>query len=349
MPTFPHDYLEGLSAHVLRAAGASDDEARLVAERCVRANLVGHDSHGVIQIPTYVDRIGLGHVVPGAPMEVRDETPTTAVIDGHWGFGYVATTRAMEMAIAKARESRIAAMTVTRQGHVGRLAEYTQMAAREGMMGLMTADSGRGPKSVAPYGGRVPRLGTNPLCIALPSNLEGPFTLDMATSAVAEGKVSLARARGESIPPGWVVDAEGRSTTDPHALLQGGSLLPLGGDQGHKGYGLGAVIEILSGVLTGLGFGVSDGFHNDGCFLLVVDVSAFRPLEAFKQEVTEFAEYLTATPPASGFDRVYYPGEVEHLTAQQRRRTGVTLEDGTWERLQALVRDYGLEAQVGQP
>lgn len=349
MPTLPHGYLEDLSTHVLRAAGASDDEARLVAERCVRANLVGHDSHGVIQIPTYVDRIGLGHIVPGAPMEVLDDTPTTAVIDGHWGFGYVVTTLAMEMAIAKARESRIAAMTVTRQGHVGRLAEYTQMAARAGMMGLMTADSGRGPKSVAPYGGRVPRLGTNPLCIALPSNLDGPFTLDMATSAVAEGKVSLARARGESIPPGWVVDAEGRSTTDPRALLQGGSLLPLGGDQGHKGYGLGAVIEILSGVLTGLGFGVSDGFHNDGCFLLVVDVSAFRPLEAFKQEVTEFAEYLTATPPASGFDRVYYPGEVEHLTAQERRRTGITLEEGTWDRLQALVRDYGLEAQVGRP
>src|SRR5207253_9582408 len=137
---------------------------------------------------------------------------------------------------------------------------------REGMIGLATADSGRSPKHVAPFGGREARLGTNPISIAVPSDLEAPFYLDMATSAVAAGKIQLAVSRGEQIPTGWIVDSEGRQTTDPKAFRKGGALLPLGGTEGYKGSGLAAMVEVLCGLLTGLGFGVEPtGRHNDGC------------------------------------------------------------------------------------
>ena len=207
--------------------------------------------------------------------------------------------------------------------------------------------SGRSAKVVAPFGGREARLGTNPISIAVPSDLEAPFYLDMATSAVAAGKVALAAARGEQIPTGWVVDGDGRQTTDPTRLRKGGALLPLGGSEGYKGSGLAAMVEILCGLLTGLGFGVEpSGRHNDGCFMAVFKVEAFRPLAEFKREVAEFAHYLKATPPSEGSPGVYYPGEIEHRNEQARRKSGIDVEEATWEKLRALATQYGLAADL---
>jgi uncharacterized oxidoreductase len=190
-------------------------------------------------------------------------------------------------------------------------------------------------------------LGTNPISIAVPSDLEAPFYLDMATSAVAAGKVALAAARGEPIPTGWVVDADGKQTTDPTRLRQGGALLPLGGTEGYKGSGLAAMVEILCGLLTGLGFGVEpSGRHNDGCFMAVFKVDAFRPLAEFKREVAEFARYLKATPASQGSLGVYYPGEIEHLNEQARRKSGIDVEDATWAKLRALAGQYGLVTEL---
>ena len=231
----------------------------------------------------------------GAPWKIVQESPTTTVVDGHWGFGYVVNERAMQLTIEKAEKSNVAAATVFRQGHIGRLASYTLMAAQAGMIGLITADSGRSPKAVAPFGGREARLGTNPISIAMPSDLEGPLYLDMATSAAAAGKIALSVARGQPIPQGWIIDSEGRHTTDPTQYRKGGALLPLGGSEGYKGSGLAAMVEVLCGLLTGLGFGVEPtGRHNDGVFMAVFNVAAFRPLKDFKKEVAEFARYLKA-------------------------------------------------------
>src|SRR6476469_4782194 len=162
MPKIPADRIEEIGRALFVAAGAPQDEAALVMRHIVGANLVGHDSHGVIQVPTYIDRIKVGHIVPGAPWVVVKESATTTVIDGHWGFGYVANERTMRLTIEKARTANVAAATVFRQGHIGRLASYPLMAAAEGMIGLITADSGRSAKHVAPFGGAEPRLGTNP-------------------------------------------------------------------------------------------------------------------------------------------------------------------------------------------
>jgi uncharacterized oxidoreductase len=222
------------------------------------------------------------------------------------------------------------------------------MAARADMIGLITADSGRSSKQVVPFGGREPRLGTNPLSVAIPSELEGPLFLDMATSAVAAGKIQLAVSRGNPVPLGWIVDGSGRPTSDPSELRKGGALLPLGGAEGYKGSGLSAIVEILCGLLTGLGFGTDpSGRHNDGCFLAVFNVAAFRPLGEFKREVAEFARYLKATPPAEGSRGVLYPGEIEFLTEQDRRKNGIDVEEATWNKLRALAETYGLTATLG--
>src|SRR6478672_1529339 len=348
MPIVQADRLTRIGAALLKAAGASDEEANAVAVGCVNANLAGHDSHGIIAVPTYIDRIKAGHIVPGAKWTIVQETPTTTVIDGHWGFGFHVNAKAMALTIEKAKTANVAACTVFRQSHVGRLAAYPMMAMREGMIGLATADSGRSPKHVAPFGGREARLGTNPISIAVPSDLEAPFYLDMATSAVAAGKIQLAAARGEEIPTGWIVDSEGRQTTDPKAFRKGGALLPLGGSEGYKGSGLAAMVEVLCGLLTGLGFGVEPtGRHNDGCFMAVFNVAAFRPLQDFKKEVAEFARYLKSTPPSEGSTGVLYPGEVEYLRELERRKNGIEVEDATWDKLRALAAEYKIADELG--
>src|ERR1700735_3851656 len=177
MPIVQADRLTCIGTALLKAAGASDEEAGSVAVGCVNANLAGHDSHGVIAIPTYIYRIKVGHIVPGAKWTIVQESPTTTVIDGHWGFGFHVNAKAMAMTIEKAKTANVAACTVFRQSHVGRLAAYPMMAMRAGMIGIAAADSGRSPKHVAPFGGREARLGTHPISVAGAAPREAPVFL----------------------------------------------------------------------------------------------------------------------------------------------------------------------------
>lgn len=328
---------------IYEVAGTPPEHARTVADHQVGANLSGHDSHGVHLLPTYVERIDKGHIVPDARPTVMKETPTSLFVNGHWGFGPVVSDWTMERCIAKAREMGLAMASVREQSHIGRLADYPLMAARAGFIGIIMADSGRTAKHVAPFGGREPRLGTNPLSIAFPSDLPAPVFLDMATSAVAAGKLKVAKARGQSIPTGWVLDRDGRPSTDPNAYFEGGVMLPMGGAEAHKGYALSFAVETLAAILPGLGFGVfPQGPHNDGVFMLVADPGAFRPAGDFKADVTAFARYLKETPPAEGFKEVLYPGEIEFRTEQRRREEGIPMEEATWRAIGRVAERFGL-------
>ena len=342
MPTFDATDLCRLLARVYAAKGAPPEVAGTVAELQVEANLTGHDSHGVIQTADYVARIDQGHIVPGAAIDVMAESPCTAVVDGNWGFGFFVTSRATQMVIEKARSAGLAAVTIRHQGHIGRLGAYTSRIAATGLIGLITADSGAGPKAAAPFGGRERRLGTNPLSIALPAE-RSAICLDMATTTVAVGKLNLARNKGESIPEGWIVDREGRVSRRPADYFDGGALLPLGGDQGYKGYGLSFVVESLAGILTGLGFGIDPlGRHNDGCFLAAFDVGRFRPLDEFKREMEEFVGYLKETEPTEGCSEVLYPGELEARTRREREESGIPVDDASWRAISEIAGSLGV-------
>jgi uncharacterized oxidoreductase len=312
----------------------SVDEAEVVSRHQVGANLAGHDSHGVMRTQQYLGAIKKGDIVPDAEFVIERETASTAVINGNWGFGFVMTERAMRLAIEKASAHGGSGITIRYQGHVGRLGAYTEMAANDGLIAMMMSDSGRGPKLAVPFGGRKALLGTNPICIAVPSSRHGAVILDMATSAVALGKVQLTRQRGESMPLGWVVDKDGKPTTDPEDYYAGGALLPLGGDQGHKGYGLSFMVEVLCGLLTGLGYGVAaDGKHNDGNFIAVHDVACFMDPKTFGDQVSDFVDYLKEG--AAEGSEVLFPGEMEQRTREQRLRDGIYVEDKTWDFLQS--------------
>ncbi|MGH3642058.1 MAG: Ldh family oxidoreductase [Mycobacterium sp.] len=340
MPTVSESELREKLVRIYTAKGAPPQEADIVARHQVDADLVGHESHGAMRTRKYVELIDKGHIVPGAPYEVEKSGPTSTVVNGNWGFGFVVTERAMAETIAKAKESGVAMAAVHHQGHVGRLGAYAAMAAEQGMIAMIMADSGLGPKFVTPFGGRESRLGTNPICFAAPAGPQGPVILDMATSAVAAGKIHVARDRGVEIPKGWILDKDGKSSTNPLDYYDGGTILPVGGDQGHKGYGLSFIVEMFCGLLTGLGFGIDPlGRHNDGIFISVFDIERLQDRGRFEAMMGDFIAYLKDTPLADGFDEILFPGEIEMRMGAERRKAGIAITDNTWADLLALTEE----------
>ncbi len=254
MPNFQSHYLVDVGTRIFAAAGTPDAEARMVAELLVEANSVGHDSHGVIRIPQYVDMIDNGHITPGAEIAILRDTPALAILDAHWSFGQVAMSQAVDIGVEKSRQIGLSTIGIQRSNHIGRLGSYVEKIAQQGLVGLLFVN-GTPTCRMAPWGGTESRLGTNPLALGVPAAPRAPIVLDMTTSVVAEGKVRVQRNRGEPVPDGWLVDAEGQPTNDPNALYGDppGSILPLGGPAGHKGSGLNIAVELLGGALSGAG------------------------------------------------------------------------------------------------
>jgi uncharacterized oxidoreductase len=344
MPTFTAEKLERITAEVFRAAGTPADDAQTVAQLMVWANLVGHDSHGVIHIPRYVAQIKEGHIVPGAKPEIIKETPSAAMIEGHWNFGHVVAKKGIEVAIDKARQTTIACVSLAHLNHIGRVGAYPTIAAQAGLTAIACCSSGGSGRQVVPFGGRQGRLGTNPIAMAFPSRLDGPILLDFASSASAAGKIRVYRNRGQQLPEGWIVDKEGRPTADPNDFYADGALLPLGGNQGHKGYALAFLVEILGGILS------RDGYANEGAtrfsngaFMIVIDIESFVPVSTLMDEIADMTRFIKSSPPVPGFTEALYPGEKEAKSEKERRAKGIEVEDETWRQIKAVIRDYGLE------
>ena len=218
MPTFTPAQLELVARDVLLAAGVRDADAHLVADLLVDANLVGHDSHGIIRIPQYLSSIEAGDISTGLPVEVSRETPSSCVLDGQWGFGQVVASKAVDIGVAKAQQGGVSAVTVRQSNHIGRLGSYVEDAASQGAIALLLANAHGAGVSTAPWGGTQPRLSTNPLAVGIPAappSMPGPMVLDMTTSAVAEGKIRVKRNRGEPTPDGWILNLQGEPTNDP--------------------------------------------------------------------------------------------------------------------------------------
>jgi uncharacterized oxidoreductase len=321
------------------------EEAVWVAELLVRANLVGHDSHGAIRIPQYAQAIRSAFVKPGVPPEIIKEAPATALIDGHWGLGQVVARYAMELAIRKARDTKVSSVCAYNLYHVGRLADYTRLGAEQDFVAIMMVNGGGASPIVAPFGGSVGRLSTNPISIAFPTGGSVPFLLDMATSVVAEGKVRVKRNRGERTPDGWLLDNQGQPTTDPNAFYQEprGAILPLGGSAGHKGFGLAMVVEILGGILARAGYARPGASRfSNGTFIVVIDINAFLDPGQFRAEIDDLLAYVKSAPTAPGVEAILYPGEPEALEQQCRERDGIPLDEETWQQLMVLAQEFGI-------
>lgn len=338
-------------------AGASACHARLVARHLVESNILGHDSHGVLRVPQYCLAIESGELIPDARPKIIRELPAGAVMDGCQSFGQVAATEAMQLALEKASRSGTAAVTVRNCYHSGRLGAYSTLAADAGMIGIVMVNAGGGGQSVVPFGGCERRLATNPLSIAAPSSGEFPVVLDIATSTAPEGKIREYALRGATLPEGWIVDSEGQPSCDPQDFYgpPSGSLLPLGGPAGYKGFGLALMIDILAGALSGAGCCREEQVPaRDGMLFIAIDVEQFSDRVVFYRQVGELVSYVKSCPPAADFPGVFVPGELEHRESQRRRQFGITLDPNTWHNIQAVSAQLGVvhdldEANNGAP
>ena len=344
---FSAEVLQQMGRDLCLATGSPEKEADTVAGKLVRANLAGHDSHGVIRLSRYMEWMRQGMIKPGAQPGILKDNGSTVIVTGNRSYGQVAGERAMEVAIERGRRHGIAAVGVTDLAHVGRLADYVIGIARAGMIGLMFTSTGGFSQLVAPFNGSTRMMSTNPIAAAFPSDGEYPIVMDMATSAYAEGKFRVFLDAGNPTPEMLLIDKEGRPTTDPKDLYAGGAILPLGGKQGYKGYLLNFLVEVLAGLLTGGGFlGREENPTFNNCSMMIaIDVSAFRELPLFKGELDRLIGTLKESPVMEGGE-VLHPGELEARREKERRKNGIPLAGPTVEALQAELDRYGVSSRL---
>ena len=325
---FKAEYLHATTRQMLIAGGTPRHIADDVAGILVNANLAGHDSHGVLRIPAYLNNISEGRLKPDAEPETLKETATTMLIDGKDGFGHYVALRGLSMAIEKAKESNVCNVSLLRTGHIGRLGEYAEIAAAEGFISIITTGLGqKNQGATVPFGGAEGRLSTNPIAIGVPTGDNAPFIMDFATSVVAEGKIQVARSKDADLPQGYIIDKHGNPSVKPEDFYDGGNLLPFGG---HKGYGLSLLVCLLGG-LDG-NFDAETGTMA-GTFMQVMKVDAFTPLGDYQGNVRAFLDGIKETPPAPGFDEVLVPGDFESRSRSARLANGIQIPDAIYKQI----------------
>jgi len=340
-PPICPERLRDFATQVYERCGVPPADALLCADTLVQADLWGHQSHGVMRLSWYVARLRSGVCTPRAAPEVVVDAGAVVVIDGHDAMGQVLAAQAMDLAIERSRVHGIGAVGVRRSNHFGTAFYYTLRAARANCVAFLSTNASA---AMAPWGGREKAVGTNPWSWASPAGARAPMVLDIANTAVARGKIYLAQQQGRAIPPGWALDANGVATTDPAAALAG-VLQPMAQ---HKGYAIAVVMDMLSGVLTGSGFGRSvrgpyqSELRSDaGHLAIVLDIQKFQPLADFNARMDRLIGELKAVALADGSDEILYPGEAEARRDLEQRRDGLHLPD-------AVLRDLGdVAARVG--
>jgi LDH2 family malate/lactate/ureidoglycolate dehydrogenase len=338
MPIIQTPILTQFIGHIFQAAGARSQDAQQVATSLVGGNLAGHDSHGVIRVMQYLTYIQNQQLNPTAQPIIKQEQGAITQVDAQHSFGQIAARFAMQVSIEKAQQHGLAATTLSNCNHIGRVGEWVLLAAEQNMVGIAFCNGGTPGGLVTPHGGAGRLLGTNPVAIAVPVADRPPILLDYATSVVAEGKVRVARNAGKSLPEGWILDKNGRASTNPHDLYDNGMLLPAAA---YKGYALSLMAELLGGILTGQGTPVFPGYvFKNGVLFIVLNIEAFRPLTDFLADAATLSHKTKAVPTAEGFDEVLLPGEPELQTAAHRRNHGIPLDDTTWSQLVAEASKF---------
>jgi uncharacterized oxidoreductase len=343
-----HHTLRPFISAIFEAAGSSPDEAAIVADHLVEANLKGHDSHGVIRAVKYADWVATGQLVPNRHAEIVSDRPAILVVDGGFGYGQVIGKEAMQLGAERARRNGLCAIGIRNSGHLGRIGAWPEQLAHVGLASVHFVNTSGFGILVAPHGGSDRRLSANPIAAGVPISGGAPIILDIATSVIAEGKIQIARNRGDQLKPGLVIDGAGKPTTDPATFYSDppGAIFPFGG---HKGYGLSLFCEIFAGSLTGDG---SSHPKNPTAARLVnnmlsiaFDPDAF-PNESFMNDVTRLASWVKSSPPLERGGKVLLPGEVEEDIAAERLRKGIPLDAETVRQLSVCARRLSVPALV---
>lgn len=343
-------------AEVFAQSESSSEESRRIATYLTTANLTGHDSHGVIRVPLYVQWKKMGSVIPDQTIDVVVDTPSLAVIDGKFGYGQTVTPQAVRIGIDKCKKVGLAAIALRNAGHIGRVGDWAEMAAAEGLVSVHFVNAA-GSLLVAPYGGVEKRLSTAPYCVGIPRQGQDPIVLDFATSIVAEGKVLVASRGGKKLPEGALVDADGTLSEDPVVLYgphtkdgprehtKGTGAIRAFGE--HKGSGLAFICELLGGALTGTGATSGDRRFANGMFAIYVDPKVVDTGNFFDGEISRYVDFIRATKPVAGVDAVLIPGDPEKKMRADRTRNGVPLPDDTWAAIVNTAREVGVgEASI---
>ncbi len=330
------------ATEVYERCGMPAADARLAADTLVQADLWGHQSHGVMRLSWYCARLQSGVCRSVATPRLVVDGGAIAVIDGADAMGQVLTANATQEAIARARRHGIGAVALRNSNHFGTAMYFTLMAARAGCVAFLSTNAS---PAMAPWGGRRKTVGTNPWSWAAPAGKHPPMVLDIANTAVARGKIYLAKQRGERIPQGWAIDRDGTPTVDPAAAIDG-IILPMAQ---HKGYAIAVMMDILSGVLTGSAFGSGvqgpyQAAHRSGAgqLMIVLDIAALQPLDEFGARMEQLIAELKSVPLAPGFEEVFYPGELEARNDARNRVEGLDLPADTVADLAKLSREFGV-------
>jgi uncharacterized oxidoreductase len=347
MTPVPHEQLARFVTSIFVAAGSSPEEAETISAHLVDANLLGHDSHGVIRVPVYCDWVRSGKVVANRKAERIIDQGALLVLDGGFGFGQVIGREAMTIAAARAAESGVALVAIRNSGHLGRIGAYAEQLARAGLVSLHFVNSSGGGIMVAPHGGAERRLSANPIAAGAPGPDGTAFVLDLATAIIAEGSLMLAIDRGEQLAPGLILNGAGKPTTDPAAFYgpPRGAILPFGG---HKGSGLSFFCEILAGSLTGGSSGhpnspTADRFVNN-MLSIVVSPGALGSQSAFAADVEQLAAWIKSARPLDEGKPVMLPGETGERTRAARLAAGIPLDRAIRIKLRDTARNLGVEA-----
>lgn len=344
MPRLNADELLRVSERLLAAGGIPVDDARLLAKLLVKADLRGYPGHGVTRIGPYLAWINDGTIKLAEKAEILREGKSTAIIDGHHYIGQVVAHDAMKLAIKKAQEHGAGIVCIRRASHCGRLADFVELAANAGMIGIGAVSVGAG--NTAPYGAMQRVTGTNPMAFGFPGKSGQHFILDFATSAMSMGEIQKRLARGESIPHGVLIDGHGNPTIDFGAFRgpPRGMFLPFGG---YKGSGIALVTELLGGALTGNGLSrewwEKGGHGVNGVFLQAIAVDEFQSLDEFTAKVDELISFVKSRKPAPGFSEIFLPGEQGRRNEERQLQGGVEIDDGTWTELAQLASKLGIE------
>ena len=342
MKTLKPARLTTFVAAVMQAGGSEAREAETIARRLVDANCVGHDSHGVIRVGKYLEWVREGWLRPNQAPSLIVDTDALAIVDGNRGFGQVIGEFAAKLGIAKAAKSGIAMIGLRNCGHLGRVGDWAEMAAADGLVSLHFLNTS-GAQRVAPFGGSDRRLSTNPISVGIPLDDADPVILDVTTSMVAEGKLMVAMNKGERVPEGWIIDGEGAPTTDPKAFYDGGALLTVGG---HKGSGLSIVTDLLAGaVSTGRSSDPDDEILRNNMLSIYIAPDVYDREGGVAREARRFIDFVTASPPANPGEPVLAPGDVERRNRAARLAAGVPIDDKTYADLVAAAASVGIDAK----